>query len=146
MVWVDQYGQLDRFLDDRQVESRLEPFRSDFVAATHAFVRRLFSPTTAASLVDYVSTDMASAPQRIAIPCLEATWAHGRRIPELLAEMKLAVVAINSRDTDAASMKRHGVDVIAMSGVGHFPMLEDPEQFDRCLSRGIAHVSKGMLR
>jgi hypothetical protein len=25
--------------------------------------------------------------------------------------------------------------------VGHFPMLEDPEQFDECLSRAIARLT-----
>jgi pimeloyl-ACP methyl ester carboxylesterase len=141
LVWVDQYGQLDRFLNDLQVRSRMEPFRADFVGATQAFVRRLFPPSAAPLLVDHVSTSMASAPQRVAIPCLEATLAHGRTVPALLAELRLPVVAINSQATDIASLRRHGVDVIAMSDVGHFPMLEDPEQFDECLSRAIARLT-----
>jgi len=58
-----------------------------------------------------------------------------REVPRALQELNLPVVAINPvyRPTDIASMERYGVEVVFMSGVGHFLMMEDPERFNRLL-------------
>lgn len=139
IVWVDQFGQLDRFADEQQVQDRMAPFRADFASATNAFIRRMFPSAADPSLVDRVAKSICSAPQRVALPTLEATWNHGRVVPALLDELQLPVIAINSQDvqTDVASLRRHGVDAVVMSDVGHFPMLERPQQFNACLVQAV---------
>jgi pimeloyl-ACP methyl ester carboxylesterase len=136
IVWVDQYGQLDRFPDATQVRERLAPFRADFAGAAALFIRRMFPPPANAALAERVALAISAASKEIALPVLEATWNHARRVPALLAELQLPIVAINSGDvhTDEAGLRRHGVEAIIMRGVGHFPMLERPQQFNACLA------------
>jgi pimeloyl-ACP methyl ester carboxylesterase len=43
-----------------------------------------------------------------------------------------------SRSTDAESLGRYGVTVVAMPVVGHFLMLEDPATFNRLLGEVVA--------
>ena len=52
----------------------------------------------------------------------------------------MPVVAINPDDepTDVESLGRHGVRTVIVHGTGHFPMLEDPAQFDAALAGVIA--------
>ena len=54
-----------------------------------------------------------------------------------LAELTAPVVAINPdvAPTDVQSLRRHGVEPVVLGGVGHFLILEDPEQFNPSSSR-----------
>ncbi len=87
---------------------------------------------------------MASAQPEIALGALEATWNYARNVPAVLSELQLPVVSINSQDssTDIESLRRHGVDVILMPGVGHFLMMERPREFNSCLIQ----VANGFAR
>jgi pimeloyl-ACP methyl ester carboxylesterase len=139
LVWVDEHRQLTSFRTEVEVDERLAPFRADFPTATRAFVRRMFPASADPSLVERVVREIASAPKATALPALEATWNYARRVPALLDEVRLPVVAINSEDseTDLESMRLCGVEVIVIPGVGHFPMLENPPGFNACLRRAI---------
>jgi pimeloyl-ACP methyl ester carboxylesterase len=55
-------------------------------------------------------------------------------------ELRTPVVSIHpaSSPPDRASFRRHGVTPVAMDGIGHFPMLEAPDQFNRLLADVIA--------
>ena len=83
--------------------------------------------------------------ESVAIATLEATWNHGRVVPELLAEESLPLVSINAREPfiDMDSMNQHGVQVMPMQGVGHFPMLEKPAEFNACLARALELICHG---
>jgi pimeloyl-ACP methyl ester carboxylesterase len=139
MIWVDEYRQLTWFRTEDQVSERLAPFRLDFPAAARDFVRRMFPPSADPALVERVAGEIASAPEDVALPALEATWNYGRSVPAVLAEVNLPVVAINAEDseTDIESMQSCGVEVVLTPGVGHFPMLEKPEAFNACLLRAV---------
>ncbi len=144
LVWVDVYKQLQTHRSPEQIQTFMSPFRGDFVEKTRAFVRGMFPSSADQSLVERVATDMSSAPPAVALGAMESAISFDREIPRALQELQLRVVAINpdSPATDIASMKRHGVDVVLMSGVGHFPMMEDPERFNRLLGTAIEKILK----
>jgi len=50
------------------------------------------------------------------------------------------IVAINPdiQPTDVESMRRHGVEPVVLTNVGHFLMIEDPEQFNPILAGTLA--------
>lgn len=50
--------------------------------------------------------------------------------------VSVPIIAINPdyRPTDEASLRRHGVRPVLMSGVGHFLMMEDSDQFNDVLA------------
>ena len=143
LVWVDQYSGLDRWMDEAAVATRVEPFEVDFVDSTRAFVRRLFGGSADPVLVEHIGMKMSSAPKHVAVAALAATWNHGRSVCGLLSEITVPVVAINSErvPTDVESLRRHGVEAVLMTDVGHFPMLERPEEFNRCLRRVVRRLA-----
>ena len=149
LVWVDTYSQLSQFMSEVEVQERMAPFRADFANTAKAFVRGMFPASADSSLVERVSADMSSAPKQVALGALEAAWNNGRNVPRMLSQLKLPLVAINgqSSSTDVESMRRHGVDVVLMPGVGHFPMLERPIEFNTCLVRVVEGFTwRGRLR
>ena len=57
-----------------------------------------------------------------------------------VGRLRVPVRLINSAvyPTDSAAVNRYGMDVVIMSGVGHFAMMEDPKTFNALLSSAIA--------
>lgn len=95
-------------------------------------------------LVDRVAADMAAVRRDAALGSLG--YALNREPPLLAALAKLTapVVAINPdvAPTDVDSLRRHGVEPIVLTGVGHFLMLEDPEQFNPVLVETLASFER----
>jgi pimeloyl-ACP methyl ester carboxylesterase len=83
---------------------------------------------------------MSSAPPAIALDALRHSWANEGAVMAALPRLAAPVVAINSdhERTDAVSLGEYGVETVIASGVGHFPMLEDPDQFNRLLADVLA--------
>ena len=142
LIWVDTYKQLGARRTPEQLKEVMAPFRANFVEATRGVVRGMFPPSADRSLVERVAADMSAAPPAVALGALESALSFDREVPPALQELNLKVVAINPdyQPTDIASMKRHGVEVAFMSGVGHFLMMEDPERFNRLLRTAIDSI------
>jgi pimeloyl-ACP methyl ester carboxylesterase len=142
LVWVDTYRELASFPSAVAVAGRVAQFQADFAPQVRAFVRRLFAPRANPVLVERVAEAMASAPPDIALAALEAAWNDGRGIVAALRALHLPLVAINPADplTDSASLSGHGIAVLQMPGVDHFPMLEKPEAFNACLLDAVRRI------
>lgn len=139
LVWVDVYNKLGTYRTTEQVETFIAPFRNNFKEKTEAFVRGMFPPGANTSLVSRVARDMSSAPPDIALAAMRSSITNDRKITGDLRELKLPVIAINPAQPpgDSASMKPYGVDVVLMPGVGHFLMMEKPDEFNKLLFQAI---------
>src|SRR5436190_21829473 len=143
LVWVDTYGQLPHQRTHDQVRERMTPFRADFVESTRAFVRTLFGASSDPLLVERVARDMSAAPVAVALATMEAAWTFAAKVPALLAELRLPLVAINpdNADIDVESLRRFEIEIALLPGVGHFPMLEDPQAFNDQLVKAVTAIS-----
>ena len=136
LIWVDTYATLGEVRTPEEVEAFAAPIRRDFGAATRELVRgTLFEPTSDADLVERIAADMSAAPPDIAVDALVHAIDNDGAILAGLPRLRAPVVSINPayRPTDVESMARHGVRVIVMPGVAHFPMLEQPQRFNDLL-------------
>ena len=139
LIWVDVYSRLEQPRTSEQHQAFIAPFHANFAEATRSFVRRMFGSAADPVLVEEVVADMSSAPPAVALATIESARRFDREIPRALSELNLPIVAINpdARPTDVESLGRHGIDVLIMSGVGHFLMMEDPERFNPILEKAI---------
>lgn len=146
LVWVDAFRSLghEPTSSAEDVAAFLAPFSEDFPAAVDRFARGLFPEGADAALVDRVAADMACCRRDAALGSLG--YALNREPPLLaaLATLSAPVVAINPdvAPTDAESLRRHGVEPIVLTGVGHFLMLEDPDQFNPVLVETLASFER----
>ena len=140
LVWVDTYSTLGEPRSQAELEQFMSPFRDDFVAATRDFVRLRLLPGADPKLVEWVAADMSAAPPEIALDAMRHAIGNDDAVLSGLERLSAPVVAINPdhRPTDVGALRRHGVEAVLMSGVRHFPMLEDPERFNRLLGETIA--------
>jgi pimeloyl-ACP methyl ester carboxylesterase len=120
----------------------MAPFRANFVETTRGFVRTMFGTNADPSLVERIACDMSAAQLDAALGAMEAVWSFGRAVPALLSELRLPLTAINpdNASTNVESMRRFGIDVVLLSNVGHFPMLEDPPAFNDQLLKAVKAV------
>ena len=134
LVSVDTYHRLT-VPGPKTMQGFLEPFRLDFVQATRSLVRRMFPPNADPDLIEVIAKDMSSAPTHIAFDVLHHAFANEGPVMAALPRLGIPIVAINPdyQPTDTDSLRRYGVDTVIASGVGHFLMLEDPDQFNRLL-------------
>lgn len=137
LVWVDTF----RSLGDEPTSSAediarfVAPFHTDFGAAVDRFARSLFPEGADVALVDHVARSMVAAPQEATLGSIGYALNRHPPIIAALAQLSAPVVAINPdvSPTDLESLRRHGVEPIILAGVGHFSMLEDPDQFNPAL-------------
>jgi pimeloyl-ACP methyl ester carboxylesterase len=145
LVWVDVYRTLgEPARTPERTEQFAAPFREDFVTATQDFVRETLMPTSDPELVDWVAADMSSAPPEVALDALHHAISNDEAILAGLRELAAPFVAINpdNRRTDVEALSRHGVTTKLVSGVEHFPMLEDPDTFNRVLAETVEELRR----
>jgi len=145
LVWIDTYKQLGSPRTAEEVAELLAPFRTDFASTTANMVPGMFAPTADSALVRRITADMSAAPANIAVEALESSFTYGRQVTTPVQELALPIVAINPADppTDTESLGRYGVDVVLVSDVGHFMMLEDPERFNAVLRDVLTEFQQG---
>jgi pimeloyl-ACP methyl ester carboxylesterase len=124
----------------------IAPFEENFSGAMRNLVSAaMFVPQSDPILKAWIVEDMASAQPDVGVGALRNTilWPTTTRA-EALAALRVPVRLINSPSypTDSAAANRYGMDVVIMSGVGHFVMMEDPQTFNALLSSAIADLEK----
>jgi len=144
LVGVDTYLDLERQYTQEQIEERLARFRANFVESTSKLVRSIFLPNADPVLVEWIVTDMSSAPPEVGIGAMQGYLSFDAK--EALKEVRKPIYCINSdmRVTNVEAGRRYGLSfkVKLMSGVGHFVMLEDAETFNRLLTETIDELGR----
>ena len=138
IVLVDTFHDPDQPMSEEEIEGILAAYRDDFRTNVGSMVREyLFAPETDSILADRIAMQMSSFDPAIGVASVEDLFRSDYR--EVLAGIRSPVVAINSDQypTNLESMTRYGVAVRTVSGVGHFPMIEDPDQFNQVLAETI---------
>ena len=136
VIAVDSLHDLSQALDASTIDEQLQRFNRDYKAATARLVREvLFLPSSDPTLVERVVRSATSAPEEIAISALRNAWAYDAR--EAARELRAPVRAINTdrfpTNLEANQHLCRDYAVVIMEGLGHYPMLEDPEGFNQAL-------------
>ncbi|MFZ1099309.1 MAG: alpha/beta hydrolase, partial [Steroidobacteraceae bacterium] len=132
-----------------EIETRVAPFRADFIGATRRLVTdSLFEKGADPILVQKVAYDMSLSPPGIAVASLQGLLAFD--FTTLLPQVHVPVYAINSdlMPTDVTRIRRTLPDFTldVLPHTGHFPMLEAPQRFNPLLLKDIEAISARAAR
>jgi pimeloyl-ACP methyl ester carboxylesterase len=144
LVPVDTLGDVDEKMTAEEREGFLAPMRADFRKATAQFVRGfMFTSRSDPKLIDRVAGHITAAPPEVALSALENAWRYDAATA--LTQVKVPVRFLNADKwpTNLAAARRHKADVelAVMPRVGHFLMMEDPDEFNRLLSRAVRELT-----
>jgi pimeloyl-ACP methyl ester carboxylesterase len=124
----------------------LDGFKKDFRASVKTFVEQMMVKDMNPELKKWIIDDMSSAPANIGVSALEeytGTIADKKMI-SVFKEVKAPVRCINAdlwpTKPEANRKYMQSFDVAIMKGVGHFLMLERPEEFNRLLEKSIQQI------
>ncbi len=148
VVAVETLHDVSRPVPPDQAKAYVDLLRADFPKTVDEWVRKNYFPAgTDPELVDLVAKSMSGRPPEVEIPAMESMFAYDAGAA--LAAIDVPVHCINTdRPTNVAAGQARNprFTAVAMPGVGHFPMLEQPEAFARLLAdfvRPLGEVAAG---
>jgi pimeloyl-ACP methyl ester carboxylesterase len=144
LVMVDFFNEVDRRIGAKEREGFLGPMRADFPATTQAFVRKeMFVPHSDPKLADRIARDMAAGPPSVAVSAMEQLLRYDQAAALAGAKVPVRLINADKWPTDLEAARRHKPDIglAVMPGVGHFLMIEAPEEFNRLLARAVEELS-----
>lgn len=149
LVGVDTLHNVGARYTREDIEKHVKPFEEDFVKKVGEFVAGMFVKGTDPELVEWVVADMSCAIPRVGISALReyfGLYVSGDAAG-LFEKVRAPVRAVNADlwPTDPAANRRHmaSFDAVIMKGVGHFPMLERPDEFNRHLAKLVEQLPQG---
>jgi pimeloyl-ACP methyl ester carboxylesterase len=132
-------------LSPSQIQTRVAPFRTDFIGAVRKYVsEELFEKGADPLFVQKVAYDMSLEPPEVGVPSMEALLSMDFKT--VLPDIKVPVLAINSDlgATDDARIRKalptFKSDVIPHTS--HFLMMEVPDKFNPILMRDIDTIAR----
>ena len=144
LVGADTFQNLGKTIPDSLVSPFLNPFKENFSAATKEFVKAMFPANADPVLVKMVSDKMSSAPPEIAMSASENMFKDNAI--SALKEFNVPIISINCDhfpvqvESNKKQVKFYELKI--MKGVGHFVMLENPDEFNRLLQESINELVK----
>lgn len=152
IVGVDTLREIGMPVSTEGDDEFFEKLEADFAATTAEYVgQNLFADQTDPVLKQWIVDHMSAAPPGIAIPALRGLLAMD--YAAAIEELDVPILAMNStgRPTDEAAIRQvePRFRLVPLEGVGHFPMLEAPGEFNRVLGRiveawtGLENVRRG---
>ncbi|MEE2822537.1 MAG: alpha/beta hydrolase [Acidobacteriota bacterium] len=150
IVGVDTFPDKWFTFDDLLRNQFLEPFRKNFVETTYKWVsQQLFLPTSNSNLVQRIASDMSSSDPKSGIASMESIYEWGkneglRSFRKLCSPVFMIQAKRNENNLQVVSSLStfFQLEVYLMSEVGHFPMMEDAETFNRILHQVIEPFSR----
>ncbi|MCP3980889.1 MAG: alpha/beta hydrolase [bacterium] len=137
VIGVDTLHDADFKFDDAQLDALLAQYESQFQPTCAQFVRAMFAGGTSdPTIVERTIAGMCAAPPEIAIPVFAAMRDYD--MPAAMREVKAPIRCINSarHPTNVEGNRAYSADfkAVAMEGVAHFPMFDQPDEFNQVLS------------
>ena len=133
VVGVDTFQSLTYKISAEDAQKRAECFRGDYAGSLRQMVKQLFhSDADPALLADAERRMRGTSPEAAHSMFLSLA---GYDTSEAARQLKAPLRAINgdlyATDVEGVRKVKPDFDVVVMKHMGHYPMLERPEEFDR---------------
>ncbi|HET9236655.1 MAG TPA: alpha/beta hydrolase [Oligoflexus sp.] len=143
IILVDTLLDLDDMPSLEAVQPLFAGLKTDYQATMdHAFAQFLLVPASPAAVRERLQNEMGAADPALAVAVLEPFYRTDIR-PQAAA-LQLPVRAINAdmRPTNATVNRKYfkNFDFKVLAGVGHYPMLEKPEEFNTLLQETLREL------
>ncbi len=143
LIGIDTMHNLEETHTAQEIEEIVRPFKEDFKKTTDSFVRNnMFVPGTDSQLVDQIAGSMANASMPVGVSAFEEMFKRSYITDPM--HIKVPVWCLNADLwLTKSEINRKYVpkfEVRIMPGVGHFLMLEKPDEFNRQLDDIIKEI------
>lgn len=143
IVLVDTLKNLDQIMPAEQTKQFFDMYRQDFKGSVEKVLPQyLFAKTSPPKIVSRLLGEFVQNSPELVIATLEPFYKTDIR--NAARRVTIPVRGINSdmTPTDAVVSKKYfnDFDFMTISGVGHYPMLEKPEEFNDLLEKTLTQL------
>jgi pimeloyl-ACP methyl ester carboxylesterase len=137
VVAVDSLQDADAKYDPDQINGILEAYEKDFTGTCLQFTTSMFLESADPELIERVTSDMCDHSPEIAIALLREFFSY--EMGPALAAVDVPVRYVNAptypTNVEVNRTYQPDFDGVIMDGVGHFLMMEKPEEFNDLLKQ-----------
>jgi pimeloyl-ACP methyl ester carboxylesterase len=132
-----------------QIEGIKQNLKTDFAKTNKDYANMvLLTPQTPPAISERIIKDYRNAYETMGIPITNEIFESYKKQILLLPKLKLKLYLINVdyMPTNEQPLKQYAVNgyaIIHIKGTCHFPMIENPEDFNKFLRQTIYKISKG---
>jgi pimeloyl-ACP methyl ester carboxylesterase len=144
VIGVDTMQDVDRVITPEMLAPLIAGLKANFPTVTKQFVGQMFPAGSDSALVARVCARMAAAPPAIAIPVFQSMFAYDLKAGFAGVKAPIRLINADRNPTNVEGNRRYApdFDAVILTGVGHFPQLEQPAVFDAALTKVLAGVAK----
>lgn len=131
-----------------QADQIMALLKSDFANTSEYFARQaLLSASTDKTIADRVVADYRNMDKKIGTDLISSAFTYYERERELMAQLKLKMYLINvdNTPTNEELLEKYaaaGYDILLMKGTCHFPMNENPNEFNHLLQKILIEINR----
>lgn len=140
LILIDTLKNLDESYTEEQTEEVLSQYRTDFkYTVENVLPQYLFAEHTPSDVKERLQHEFLQNDPELAINVLRPLYKAD--VNTIAKQVQVPVIAINSdaSPTDAETNRKYlkNYDYVTIEGVGHYPMLEKPTEFNTILDNVI---------
>lgn len=144
VVGIDTFQSLTYSITPEEAQKKADAFRDDYAGSLRQMVRQLFHQDADPKMLADAEKRMAQMSPAAAHSMFLSLAGY---IPnESARRLTVPLRAINGdlypTDTESVRSVKPDFDVVILKHMGHYPMLERPEEFDRLVSKVITSLVK----
>ena len=143
---VDTLHDAEFVFPEEQMNAFIAAFQADFPGTCGTFVAQMFPETNADAARDHVQS-ASCGPERAAIGVALMRDFPTIDMPTWFREAGVPIRAINAAQPNPTRVETNrkyaDFDVVLMEGVGHYPHMSRPEEFNPLLLNAVAELTRG---
>lgn len=151
VVGIDTFQSLTYSITPDEARQRAEAFRADFAGSMKAMVKMLFHADASPALMEETEQRMLKASPAVAHSLFLGMAGYSTEPSARKLTVPLRAINGDLFPTDVPEIRKvkADFDAIIMKHMGHYPMLERPEEFNRDVALVVEELNKrkrGQLR
>ena len=143
VVGVDTFQWLG-VITPQHAKQRAEAFRADYAGGVKAMVKTLFHSDADPAIMADAERRMQRTPPETAYAIFMSIAGYSQDAAARRLKVPLRAINGDLFPTDVPGVRKivPGFDVVIMKHMGHYPMLERPEEFNRHVAAVVAKLSR----
>jgi pimeloyl-ACP methyl ester carboxylesterase len=144
VVGIDTFQSLDYSIGEEEVRGRAEAFRDDYAGSVRQMVKALFHADADPALVADAERRMMKTPPAAAYAIFMgmAGYVPADAARRLTVPLRAINGDIYPTDVDGVRKVSAGFDVKVMTHMGHYPMIERPDEFNRLVAEVVREIER----
>lgn len=147
LIGVDTLENIAYPLTREALENMTAPMEKDFRTGCRQFVNGMILPETKPDLREWILSDMAAAPPKIALSAMNEMLSQyiTGRAAAVFEKVRIPVVTVNGDlwPVNYEANRRHmlSFDAIVLKNTDHFLMMSRPDAFNKALKKAVIQIT-----